>query len=393
MHASETLLYLILIIIAARAGGEIAERFRQPAVLGEIIAGVALGLIPAIRPAVGNETIMFIAEIGVILLLFEVGLESEFGEFLRVGASASLVAVIGVVLPLFAGFGATYILGYGTAEALFLGATLTATSVGITARVLSDLHQSQSNEARIIIGAAVVDDVLGLLVLSIVLGLTAGTTVRAGSTVLTVALAVAFLVAAIIVGIRAAPALLGLAGRLKGRGVIGVTAFVFGLAIAYLGSLLGLAPIVGAFAAGLVLASTQHRLRIIDRIEPLADVFVPVFFAVVGMQVNLGPLGDWHILLVTLVLLIVAVPTKLLAGLGAVKEGVDKLTVGVGMVPRGEVGLIFATIGLSSGVLSEGLYGAIILVVLLTTLITPPWLQRRLIRVQRRRRSTRPIKR
>lgn len=378
MHTSEALLYLILIIIAARVGGEMAERFRQPTVLGEIVAGIGLGLIPAIHPAADNEAIVFIAEIGVVLLLFEVGLESEFEDFLKVGAPAALVAVIGVVLPLFVGLGVIYVLGYTIYEALFLGATLTATSVGITARVLSDLRQSQSAESKIIIGAAVVDDILGLLVLSVVLGLAAGAAVSVGRIAFTLGLAVAFLVLSIVIGLRAAPLLLGLVAGLRGRGIIAVVAFTFGLVVAYLGSLLGLAPIVGAFAAGLVLASTEHRLHITERIEPVGDIFVPVFFAWVGMQVNLSLLADWTTIGLAVVLLLIAVPTKLVAGLGAVKQRVDKLTVGIGMVPRGEVGLIFASLGITNNILSEGVYGAIVVVVLATTLVTPPWLKHRL---------------
>lgn len=392
MHTLDTLLYLTLIIVAARAGGEIAERFHQPAVLGEIAAGVALGLIPAIRLATGSEAIVFIAEIGVILLLFEVGLESEFGEYVRVGTAASLVAVIGVVLPLFIGAGATLLLGCRPHEALFLGATLTATSVGVTARVMRDLRLSQSKEAKIVIGAAVVDDILGLLVLSVVLAVAGGTAVRAGGVVLAAVVSIVFLVGGIAIGIRGAPFLIELTRRMRGRGILTVSAFALALALAYLSGLIGLAPIVGAFAAGLVLASTRDRVRITEQIQPVADIFAPVFFATVGMQVDLTRLSpalpdNWPILGLALVLLAVAIPTKLLAGSGAIRQRVDKLAIGIAMVPRGEVGLIFATIGLQREILSRGLYGAIVLVVLITTLITPPWLKHRLSRTRGRARE------
>jgi Kef-type K+ transport system membrane component KefB len=397
MHSNESqiLLYLILILIAARAGGEIAVRFRQPAVLGEILAGVALGLIPAIRPAVDQQAIIFIAEIGVILLLFEVGLDSKFDEFKRTGAPAALVAIIGVILPLVIGFGSAILLGYSTNVALFLGGTLTATSIGITARVLSDLNRSKSEEAKIIIGAAVVDDILGILVLSVVVGVGSGIAVRLGGVLLSLGLAIAFLTLALVIGTRMAPFLVGFTRRMKGRGVLAVSAFIFGLLLAYLGSLVNLAAIVGAFAAGLVLASTDDRVKITEGIQPVVDIFAPVFFATVGMRVDLTYLNPTRsesqpFLLLALVLLFIAVPTKLLAGLGAAGRRADKWAIGIGMIPRGEVGLIFASLGRTVGIISEGIYGSIIFVVLATTIITPPLLK---YSFSRSRRSGTPQKR
>lgn len=382
MHMESTLLYLILIIVAARGGGELAERFHQPAVFGEILAGVLLGLIPEVRAALGNDAILFLSEIGVILLLFEVGLDSEFDEFLKVGIPAAMVALIGVIMPLVVGFTVTRLLGLTINQSLFIGATLTATSVGITARVLKDLRQSQSKEAKIIIGAAVVDDILGLLVLSVVLGIAApAAAAHMTNPFVTIALAVVFLVASLYIGLKAAPFLVGLTRKMRSRGILTVAAFAFCLVLSYISSRVGLSPIVGAFAAGLVLASTEDRVRITDRIIPVADVFVPVFFAVVGMHVDLRFLS-WPILGLAAVLLVIAVVTKLMAGLGALRQRVNKLTIGIGMVPRGEVGLIFASIGLSSRILSPALYGAIIITVLLTTLVSPPWLKLQLQRVQ-----------
>lgn len=385
MHSTETLtlFYLVLILIAARLGGEIAVRLRQPAVMGEIIAGIGLGLIPGIRPAITNEAILFIAQIGVMLLLFEVGLDSKVDEFLKAGPPALLVAIIGVILPLCGGFAAARLLGYSPNVAIFLGGTLTATSIGITARVLSDLRQSQKKEARIIIGAAVVDDILGLLVLSVILGIATGAAVKISSILWMLVLAIGFVAGAIVIGIRAAPALLALTRQMKGRGVLAVSAFIFGLLMALFGSAVGLAAIVGAFAAGLVLASTDDRVKITEGIQPVVDIFAPVFFATVGMRVDLtllNPLqsSSWPYLLLGAVLLVVAVPTKLLAGFGAVRRGVDKLAIGIGMVPRGEVGLIFASLGMANGILNKGLYGAIVIVVLVTTLITPSWLKHRM---------------
>lgn len=383
MHGTELFGYLILILVAARIGGEIASRLGQPAVLGEIVAGICLGLVPAIRPAVTDNTILFIAEIGVVLLLFEVGLDSELGEFIRVGRPAITVAIIGVCFPLAVCFGLLKALSYPSHIALFLGGTLTATSVGITARVFADLRKMQSKEAKIVIGAAVVDDILGLLVLAIVGAMTGAAAGQAArNPLITIALAIGFLVGAVLIGIKFAPFFLRLAERMQGRGLVAVSAFIFGLVLAYVGALIGLAAIVGAFAAGLILASTEQRYSITERIQPVADIFAPVFFTVVGMQVNLSFLNpmdpkSWPIIGIAAMLILIAVPTKIAAGLGAANQGVNKLTVGIAMIPRGEVGLIFANVGLHSNppVLSPDLFSAVVVAIMMTTLITPPWLK------------------
>ncbi len=237
--------------------------------------------------------------------------------------------------------------------------------------------------------AAVVDDILGVLVLSVVLGTATGGALHLGGLALRLFLAVAFLAAAVLIGLRSAPWLVALVRQMKGRGVLAVSAFIFGLGLAYLGGLLHLAAIIGAFAAGLVLASTQDRVQITEGIQPVVDIFAPVFFATVGMRVNLMLLNpahpdSWQYLLLAVVLFIVAVATKLLAGYGSLKRGVDRLAIGIGMVPRGEVVLIFASLGKTAGILSTGVYGAVVLAVLLTTLVTPPWLRQRLARRPRR---------
>lgn len=383
MNTNDTLLFLIIIIVAARVGGEIAERFRQPAVLGEIIAGIMLSIIPGMRPAITNDAILFIAEIGVILLLFEVGLESELADFLRVGAPALLVAVTGLGLALTGGFLVSTLMGYPTRAALFLAGALGSTSIGVTARVFKDLRQIQRKEAKIVIGAAVADDILGLLVLSVMMTLVTGGNLKTGGIVMRVALAIGFLAAALIIGKRAAPFLIDLIDRLRGRGVLIISAFTVGLVFAYIGSRLGLATIIGAFAAGLVLASTEHKARITEKIQPVADIFVPVFFLLVGLRVDLRLFLDWKIIGLAAVLLAVAIPTKVLAGFAAVRQNVDRLAIGIGMVPRAEVGLIFASLGLANGILDHGAYGAAILAILSTILITPPWLRYRLQRQSR----------
>jgi Kef-type K+ transport system membrane component KefB len=380
VETGHSLIYLILIIATAKIGGEIAEYFKQPAVLGELLIGMLLGL-TALRSASADPAIIFVGSIGIILLLFEVGLDSELGEFTNVGASAVLVAVIGVVIPLAAGFAAVYAYRGNYSQALFIGATLTATSIGITSRVLMDLGKMATREAKIILGAAVIDDILGLLLLSVVLQIAATGRADAIAVTKAVSIALAFLVAAIWIGIRFAPKLIPFAQKLKTRGVLVSIAFLFCLVLAFGAKELGLAEIIGAFAAGLVLATTDDRIKIQEQIKPVTDIFVPVFFVLVGLQVNLrdmNPLDPTHrsTLLMAFFLLILAVLGKVAAGVGVLSRGVSKLAVGVGMVPRGEVGLIFASIGLKAGIVTADLYGGLVLVVFITTMITPFWLTR-----------------
>lgn len=389
METGHALIYLILIIAAAKIGGEIAEYLKQPAVLGELLIGVLLGL-TALRGAVSDPAIAFVASIGIVLLLFEVGLESDLDEFAKVGSSAALVAVIGVALPLVAGFATVYAFRGEYRQALFLGATLTATSIGITTRVLMDLGKMASKEAKIILGAAVIDDTLGLLLLSVVLQI--ASTGRADALAVTraVFIALVFLVGAIWIGIRFAPRLIPFAQRLKTRGVLVSLAFLFCLALAFGAKELGLAEIIGAFAAGLVLATTDDRVRIHEQIKPVTDIFVPVFFVLVGLQVDLrdlNPMDPAHAsaLLITVILLVLAVTGKLAAGFGVVSAGVNRYAVGIGMVPRGEVGLIFASMGLKAGIVAADLYGGLVFVVFATTLITPFWLRRVLARIDKDR--------
>ncbi len=388
MDSGHALLYLIVIIAAAKVAGGVAERLGQPSVLGELAVGVLLGITP-ICAAVSDPAVVFVGAIGIMLLLFETGLESELDELRSVGISATLVAVVGVVLPLVAGYGVLLAVTGDHRQALFVGAILTATSVGITARALSDLGQTSSREAKIILGAAVIDDILGLLILSVVLQIIATGKPDAQAIARAGALAIGFIVAAIWLGIRLAPRLISVAQRLRTRGVLVTTAFLCCVGLAYLAELVGLAEIVGAFAAGLVLATTDDRVHIQRQIQPVADIFVPVFFVLVGMQVKLAqlnPLDPEHrgAVVIGVVLLVLAVLGKLAAGLGVRNRGVSRVAVGVGMVPRGEVGLIFASIGLREGLLPPDLYGQMVFIVFATTLIGPLWL-RRVLRARERR--------
>jgi Kef-type K+ transport system membrane component KefB len=269
-------------------------------------------------------------------------------------------------------------LGYSALVAVFVGATLTATSVGITARVLADLGQLQDAAARVVLGAAVVDDILGLLILAIVTGVAQTGRVSISAVALLSTKAVAFLVVAILVGIRLAPTLVKGIGWMRARGTLLVYSMVFALALAVVAEMIGLATIIGAFAAGLVLSTTQRRVHIEERIKPVADLLVPVFFVTVGMKVQpamLSPFAENAQLGIAMLLTAIAIGSKLVAGLAVYQRGVRRWPVGVGMVPRGEVGLIFAGAGLAAGVIGADLYAALVVVVMLTTFAAPPWLK------------------
>lgn len=377
MEFRELLVGLVLVWVAAKVAGEGMERIGQTAVLGELLAGVLIG--PGGLGLVHeSDALHALAELGVLILLFEVGLESDLNQLLRAGAQATLVAVVGVVLPLALGFGVMRWFGHSGLVAVFVGATLTATSVGITARVFADLGRLQDAAARVVLGAAVVDDILGLIILAVVTGIaqTGGGSLAAVG--LLTGKAVVFLVVAILVGIRLAPTIIRWIGLMKARGTLIVYSVVFAVALAALADLVGLATIIGAFAAGLVLATTERREHIEDRIKPVADLFVPIFFVSVGMKVQpgmLNPFAEHAQFGIAMLLTAVAVTSKLAAGLAVYQKAVRRWVVGVGMVPRGEVGLIFAGAGLSAGVIAQDLYSALVVVVILTTFAAPPALK------------------
>lgn len=378
---------IAIILAAAKLGGELAIRVGQPAVLGELIAGVLLGSsVLGVIPAEGDlhSVIGLLAEIGVVILLFEIGLETDLKEMFRVGGAAAAVALVGVVAPFALGY-LTWLLvtGQGGTTAIFVGATLTATSVGITSRVLTDLGQMGSREARIILGAAIVDDVLGLVILAIVSGLAAGAALSAAGVALKLAIAVGFLVAAVVLGRWFVPRLFQLLERMQVRGVLFVASFSFVLALAALAGSVGSALIIGAFAAGLILSSTNHFDLITRNIHPLSDIFAPIFFVYVGSSVNsallnpVSPQFSAPTLVVAAALLIVAILGKLASGyaVGWGRDKLNRLAIGVGMVPRGEVGLIFAHLGIDNGVIDESAFNALVLVVMLTTFAAPPLLK------------------
>ncbi|HEV8114949.1 MAG TPA: cation:proton antiporter, partial [Acidimicrobiales bacterium] len=385
------LLEILVILIAAKVAAELAERVKVPAVLGEIVAGVligpsVLGLVEATGP--GSGALRVLAEIGVILLLLEVGMAMDLGELGAVGRASLLVAVAGIVFPFALGAGAAVALGEPGRTAIFLGAALTATSVGITAQVFGDLKALSSVESRTVLGAAVADDVLGLVILTVVVRLVSEGSVSVGLIVETVGLAVAFLAVATVAGLSLAPRLFALVRRIsRSPGTLVAAALAFTLAFAELAQVAKLAPIIGAFVAGLALGKGRDGERIERELRPVGHLFIPVFFLQIGIDADLAAMAKPAVLGLAAVLLVVAVVGKLVSVVGLWGSPGDRWLVGLGMLPRGEVGLIFAGIGLREGVLGGNLYAALILVVLATTLITPPLLRARLQRVRKRRAS------
>jgi Kef-type K+ transport system membrane component KefB len=382
------LLILAVVLVAAKLAGVLAERYGQPAVLGELLAGILLGpSLLGILPqagAAGHDVIAFLAELGVVLLLFEIGLETDLKAMFKVGPVALAVAAVGVALPFLFGWGfwvsglhpqvaSTVSLGV---TAIFIGAALTATSVGITGRVLGDLGQLNSPEARIIVGAAVIDDVLGLVILSVVSTMAVGGMVTATGVGQILLIAVGFLVAAVVLGGMLAPRLFGIVSRIRSREVVIVAAIAFCFLLGGLAERAGSALIIGAFAAGIILSGTAQFPIIEERIKPVVALFTPVFFVNVGGSVDLRLLdpsrpGGWGVLWVAAALTLLAVAGKVAAGWAAPWAKFHRLLVGVGMVPRGEVGLIFADIGRRTGVLGAEVFNAVLLMVLVTTFLAP----------------------
>ena len=393
------LIGVTVMLVIAKLCGEVFERLGQPGVLGELVGGVLLGnlVIFGFTGAEGlktNATIAALAELGVIILLFEVGLESDLRQMVEVGSSSLLVALLGVVAPFLLGWGvsAYFIPEEATLAHVFIGATLCATSVGITARVFKDLGKLGTREARIILGAAVIDDVLGLLILAVVAGAIRAAATGGVLSMLDVGLialkSIAFLVAAIAVGHLLVPRLLRGAGRLETRGVLLTLAISFCLFLAWASAKVGLAPIVGAFAAGLILDEVHYKPRggrterdLGDLLQPVSTVLVPIFFVLMGMKVDLRLFTRSDILGFASALTVAAIVGKQICALGVVERGINRLAIGLGMIPRGEVGLIFAGIGaslmlptasgVSEPVISPATFGAVVIMVIITTMITP----------------------
>jgi Kef-type K+ transport system membrane component KefB len=381
---ADLLLALIAIFVAAKVFGEIAERVGQPAVLGELAGGVLIGVSGLRLVDAHDVTIHLLSELGVILLLFLIGLETDLRKLMQVGGSATAVAVVGVALPFVGGTMLGHFLHLGVMVSVFLGAALTATSVGITARVFSDLGHLRDREAQVVLGAAVVDDIIGLVLLAVVGTLAGGgelTFLGIGRILVT---AFGFVILAIVIGSQLAPRLIRAIDKIEMKRGLFFASIVFAFVLAYIAARVGSAIIIGSFAAGLVLARTRRGKEIEREVHDVAQFFIPIFFVAVGAAVDLRSInpfdaGARRFLWIGLALTAIGVLGKVAAGFVVLQKGMRRIVVGVGMIPRGEVGLIFAQIGLSTKLISGGLYSAVALMVMLTTFVTPPLLRRLLV--------------
>ncbi len=367
---------LIAIILATKLLGALAQRLGQPAVLGELVAGVVLGgsVLGIIDPQ--SPVVFALAELGVLILLFEIGLHTELGSLIRVGGTAASVGVVGVILPFAGGFAAAVIFGLDMIPAIVCGAALTATSVGISARVLSDLGQLDKTEGRIVLGAAVIDDVIGLIILSVVTGLAAGVVPAALPVLKTAALAFGFIAAAILIGRLLVPTVFRWIARIEIAGTLGLFGLAFAFVMAWLAEHSGSAMIIGSFAAGLILNPTPQRRTIEKATTEIGHFFVPVFFAAVGAAVDVKTFLDPGTLAIGGALIAVGIAGKMAAGYAPWWFKGNKALIGAAMIPRGEVGLIFAQMGLATGAIDVALFSAITLMVMVTTFAGPLLLQR-----------------
>lgn len=409
------LLSLVAIYTASKVGGEFFNWLGFPPVLGELVGGVVIGISAlhlVIFPEGGvsasdsvimqilsstagldinlagatfeaqSEVLSVLAEIGVIVLLFEIGLESNVRELLEVGVQSLLVAIVGVVAPFFVGtIGLILIFNVPPVAAIFAGAALTATSIGITSRVLAEISRLSSKEGQIILGAAVMDDILGIIVLAVVASLAKTGEIDVTNIIFLIISATVFLVGAILLGRFFNDTFVTLAEQFKTRGRIVIPAFILALLLSYVAAAIGLEAILGAFAAGLVLDETDPGRELEELTRPISDVLVPIFFVTVGAKTNLEVLnpaipGNRQGLVIASFLIVVAILGKVISGFSVFGvENINRLAIGVGMIPRGEVGLVFAAVGSESGALSPSLDVAIILMVILTTFVAPPLLR------------------
>ena len=381
----EKFLEIAIILVAAKFGAELMRRINQPAVIGELAAGIiigyyGLGLLPHFE---SGDVVSTLAEIGVVLLLFEVGLETNLEEFVELGSTSILVALIGVVAPFAVGFGSIYALGLGGVNqfevALFVGAAMTATSVGITARVFGDLGALKSREAKTIIGAAVIDDILGLLILTVVAGLLGST---GDFQIIDLAIisgkAIGFLAVTVIVGRKLSPIIFNFFVKIPSPGTFVTGSFIFAMLLGAAAHYVGLHPIVGAFAGGVVAAESKMTHRIREEMKPLNFLLVPIFFVYIGSEVNIQTLASLDIFLYGMAVSALAMIGKFVSGLGALGKGMNTSIIGIGMAPRGEVGLIFVAVAAStlSAVINEEIISIIIWMVISTTIVAPILLNR-----------------
>ena len=381
---------LVVLLAAAKLVGALAQRVGQPAVLGELVAGVlvgasVLGLVDMQEhhdeaAKRRTEALHLLGEIGVVLLLFEIGLETDLRKLLRAGGAATVVALVGVVVPFALGYAVCWWLDMSPLLAVVTGAALTATSVGITARVLSDLGRLHDPESQVVLGAAVLDDVVGLIILTVVSGLAGGGEVTVGGVAVTAAIAFGFLIATLLLGHRLVPLVFRAARHVDLPGTATILAVMLAFGLAWLAHVAGSAVIIGAFAAGLLLARTPYAKEVERGVVHLGHFFVPLFFVSVGAAVDVrvfNPVdaANWPTLQVGGLLVLAAVAGKFVAGYAPFWFRGKKSVIGVGMIPRGEVGLIFAQMGLAADVFDSAMFSAITLMVMVTTFMTPPLLK------------------
>jgi Kef-type K+ transport system membrane component KefB len=380
LHASQLFGMLVVMLGVAKLGGAAAQRLGQPAVLGELVGGVLVGRSGLALVEPGYETINNLSELGVFILLLAIGLETDFRKLARVGATSSVVALVGVVLPFAMGFAGCRLMGLSNLVAIMAGAALTATSVGITARVLSDLGRLRDMEGQVILGAAVLDDIIGLVILTVVSGLSRGENVTPARVAIDAAVALGFLAVAIVGGSVLVPRVARRGIRIDVPGTPTILALILAFGMAWLADRVGSAMILGAFATGMILASVPRAIDIERGITSLGHFFVPIFFVSVGASMDLSsldpidPQGRSAVLLGA-VLIVAGVVGKFLAGQAPFWFKGDRTVIGVGMIPRGEVGLIFAQVGLNSGVFNQGQFSATTLMVIVTTFMAPPLLK------------------
>lgn len=375
MEFTSLILTIFAILVTAKLFGELFQRMGQSPVLGELVGGMIIGA-SVLGLVKESQTLHDLAQIGAILLLFEVGVCSNLYEFVKIGIWSLLVAVVGVICPFFFGYLVCLYFGLDSVHSIFVGAILTATSVGITARVFADLKKLNTKEAQIILGAAVIDDVIGLGILAVVLRLVTSGTVSPYTVLNITGLAIAFVAGALIIGALCAPYLFKFIKRMKIDGAVIVGAFAFCLLLSYLSAAVGLAPIVGAFAAGLILSITESKNHIEEKIKPVSHIFVPIFFVLMGALVDVKIFNPFDasntlILKIAAALFVVAVISKMLSGTVVFKKGINRLIIGIGMIPRGEVGLIFAGMGLTNNIINSSIYSASVAVIIMTTFVTP----------------------
>lgn len=370
-NVTELLIGLFWVVLAATVFGAIASRIGVPAVVGQVLAGIVIGpnILGLVQP---EDFFITLAELGAIFLLFMVGLETRFKDLLKVGKEAIIVAILGIAIPLALGYGFGIWQNYNMLTSLFIGTALVATSVGITAKVLQEMGMLSNRFAQIILGAAVIDDILGLTILAVVSGLGKGEAFELTQVLITLGISIGFVILVLLVGI---PFIRRSEKRLKNISLHNAfnTALIAGLGLAALSAVAGLAPIIGAFLAGMVLAEVKENVEFETKVHAIEAFLAPIFFVVVGLQLDLNALGSPKVIVAGLVLTVLAIIGKIIGGLiGANSLGKSKaLLVGIGMVPRGEVGLIVASLGVAIGLINKTVYAEVLLMVMLTTIAAP----------------------